>query len=326
VVDAHLDLAAEVRLRRRTGEEHVIRNRYLQPFREGGFNLIVSSVFVDTQALPHGLSEALGQVSALLRELDELQDEMLLVRTRSDLDAALAGERIGVLLCMEGLDPLGAEPELLWALHAMGVRGAALTWSRSSPLAEGCCRATELRDIRGGITPLGFEALALLERLRMFVDVSHLNDDGFAELAARAEGPFIATHSNARSVQMNYRNLTDEQIRTLAAHGGVMGLNAYTSIVGADPRTEDPIPKLCDHIEHVIGLVGDAHVGFGFDLCDSYYAAAHGDPAVTQPEDCLKSHADAPEITAELLRRGHSEARLQRIVGGNFVEFFRRAL
>lgn len=326
VVDAHLDLAAEIYMRYQAGEKEVIKNHYLSNFLQAGFNVIVSSVFIETHDLPDkGLKLALNQISALIIDLESVKDEVTLIKSKSDLDYVIRQNKIGIILYMEGLDPIGMDKDLLWAFYEMGVRGASLTWSRRNYLAEGCCSASDFRDIKGGLTELGKETVRLMEQLSMFIDVSHLNDEGYAELEALVSKPFIATHSNARSVHMNYRNLTDEQILSLAKHKGVIGLNSYACILGADPL-KDPIPKMCDHLEHIIELVGDEHAGYGFDLCDSYYKAV---PRVTfdvERGDCFKNHSEVPELTAELLRRGNSEETVIKIIGGNFVSYFQKML
>lgn len=326
VVDAHLDLAAEIHIRYQSGEREVIKNHYLDNFKKGGVNLIVSSVFVVSHDLPDkGLKQALNQISALLMDLKSVSDEVLLVKTKHDLETVLASDKIGIILYMEGLDPIGTEKDLLWAFYEMGVRGASLTWSRRNYFAEGCCNASDLKDIKGGLSLLGQETVALMEEIPMFLDISHLNDEGYEELSGLTSRPFIATHSNARSVHMNYRNLKDEQILVLAKQKGIMGLNAYKDIVGADPCL-DPIPKMCDHLEHVIHLAGDSHTGFGFDLCDSYYEATFGRYIENPKGDCLTSHGQIPEITAELLRRGHSEETIIKTIGGNFWSYFHEIL
>lgn len=326
VVDAHLDLAAEIYMRRQAGETEIIKNHYLSHFIEGGLNVLVSSIFINSEDLPDkGLKQALNQISALLIDLESVKDQVQLIKNKSDLDFVITNNKIGILLYMEGLDPLGMDKDLLWAFYEMGVRGASLTWSRRNYFAEGCCYASELKDIKGGLSILGKETIALMEKLSMFIDISHLNDEGYAELAGLVTKPFIATHSNSRSVHMNYRNLTDEQIQLLAKHKGVMGLNTYESIAGADPL-QDPIPKLCDHLEHIIKLVGDSHAGYGFDLCDSYYLASPRVKFDNERGDCLLNHAEMPELAAELLRRGQSEETVIKIIGGNFVAYFKEML
>jgi membrane dipeptidase len=322
VVDAHLDLAAEVYARYQNGEREVIKNHYLDHLREAGITFLVSSVFVETKQLPaRGLELTLCQISALMEDIETVKEEMVLVKSAYDMDRVIEKGKIGIILYMEGLDIITNDCNIVRALYAMGVRGASLTWSRRNYLGEGCCMASQLEDIRGGLSKLGLKTLKMLEELHMFVDVSHLNDDGFEDVIKYATKPFIATHSNARSVQMNYRNLTDRQIQLLAEQGGVMGLNAYKDIVGADPEGE-PIRKMCAHVLHVIQLVGDKHVGYGLDLCDSYNLVSPRLEFSLERGDCLRNHSELRKVTAELLREGLPESSVIRVIGHNFIDYF----
>jgi membrane dipeptidase len=224
--------------------------------------------------------------------------------------------------------------EKLEELYDMGVRGASLTWSRENALAKGCCRAGEKIQIRGGLTEKGIKAVEELERLSMFLDISHLNDDGFADVRQVASKPFCATHSCAKPVYDNYRNLTDEQMEALAEQGGVMGLNGCKYIAGS--LSGNHLEMLCRHAEYEVGKAGAAGVGFGFDLCDSYTEAerqlaqklsgsAKG-KALPEKEDCFLSHAQIPLLTAALLERGMEEDTLKGILGGNFFRYFESTL
>lgn len=147
--------------------------------RKGGFDLIVSSVYLQNHELPEGgLRAALEQI-VVLKEQIRKNPEFLEIRSVEDLDRCLKDHRIGIILYMEGLDCIGSDVRLLTALWELGVRGASLTWSRRNLLASGCCKASECYEIRGGLSPEGFDVVREMERLGMFVDVSHLNDDGF---------------------------------------------------------------------------------------------------------------------------------------------------
>ncbi len=252
---------------------------------------------------------------------------------------------------MEGLDCIGSDLHKLDELYALGVRGASLTWSRRNRIATGCCMATKLADIAGWITDYGFQVIRHMQELGMFLDVSHLNNQGFAQLTGI---PFIATHSNAFSVCANYRNLTDDQMKHLADQGGIMGVNACKYIAsngrislpayGASAeqkyrQKERCLDSLCRHIEYIVKTIGDSHVGFGFDLCDSYTAGKAGyadiphalraaacGEASFEPEDCLEHHEEALLLTARLLERGISEESMLRIMGSNWWNYLHAQL
>ncbi len=325
VVDAHLDLAGELLLRKKNGQEHPLQEQYLKNFRTAGINLVLSSVYLETSVLPEqGLRNTLDQISVLLEEIDK-NKEFRLIHTSQDLDQAMEKNQIGILLYMEGLDGIDKDLKLLRILWELGVRGASLTWSRRNALASGCCRAGERVQIPGGLSPDGFQAIEEMERLDMFLDISHLNDDGFADVCRAAKRPFIATHSNSRSVAFHYRNLTDEQMDILASQGGIMGLNGCDCIVGV-PEGADSLEWMCRHVEYEVKRIGDDHVGYGFDFCDSYGAVLPRVGNRLPHEDCLTDHSHVPELTAALLQRGMPEKSVKKIIGGNFIRYFREML
>ena len=325
VVDAHLDLAGELFFRVQNGEQDPLRRHYLEDLRTGGVNLLVSSVYLrDDQAAEGGLRAALDQISVLMEEV-ERNEAFCLVRTAGEMEQAFREDRIGILLYMEGLDCIGRDLKLLRILWELGVRGASLTWSRRNLLGNGCCRAGQQIQIPGGLPPEGVEAIKEMERLGMFLDISHLNDEGFEEVCRIAERPFCATHSNSRQVHFNYRNLTDVQMERLAAQGGVMGLNGCDLIVGCTDG-EDALPLLCRHVEHETAVMGPGHVGLGLDFCDSYTEA---EPKYTYREshsDCLVNHSHLPELTAMLLQRGMAEEQVTKVISGSWADYFRRVL
>lgn len=328
VADAHFDLAPEVYERRLAGEREVVGNRYLAHFKEASLNVLVSSIYISGRDLPErGLRTALGQIVALKEDLETVKEDICLVSSRQELDKALGEGKIAVLLSLEGLDPLGSDLSLLRAFYDLGVRGAGLTWSRSNAFARGCCKAGEWKEISGGLTDLGKEAVQRLEDLGMWLDVSHLNNDGFQDLLSLAGKPLIASHSNAWEVHKNYRNLTDPQIKALAKTGGVIGLNACGTIAGASPTNrKEALICLCRHAEHLAAVAGAEHIGYGFDLCNGLSAATPRLSFETEEDDLLKNHGEMELLTAALLSRGMKEEEAAGIIGGNFLRYYRSVI
>ncbi len=325
VVDAHLDLAGEILLRHKAGERDVIRRHYLSPFQKAGITLVVSSVYVENGTLAQGWENALAQIKALKEELAGLE-EAVLVEESSDITQLAEEGKIGVLLYMEGLDCIGKDTHRLEELYRLGVRGASLTWSRPNELATGCCKALEHRQVPGKLSEAGVRAVKKLEELSMFLDVSHLNDEGFWQVCRIAQRPFIATHSGSRQIYDSYRNLTEEQLCALGKQGGIMGVNGCKYIAGSQEGNH--LEMLCRHMEHEAEKIGPEHVGYGFDLCDSYdraRAALKGEQCMGR-DDCLLGHGQIPFVTAALLQRGMGEKEVEGIIGGNFTRYFKRML
>lgn len=322
VVDTHLDLAGEIYNRYLAGEKEVIKNRYLSDFKKGGFNIIVSSLFMDDIFLPEmALRVTLGQITALMEDVESCNGEVVLVKTKKQLQNVVKENKIGIILSFEGLDPIGNDIKLLKIFYELGVRAAGLVWSRRNYVADGCSFSPVEEGQRGGLSRFGVQVVRKMEEMNMLIDVSHLNDEGFDDIIKFTNKPFIASHSNARSIHGRMRNLTDDQIKKIAERNGVIGINAYKSIAGVKDG-ENPINKLADHIVYMVNLVGASHVGYGFDLCNSYYDSELKFKFESNNSDSLSSHADAVLLTEELLRRGIKEEDVKLIIGGNFYRVF----
>ncbi|MDR1377274.1 MAG: dipeptidase [Synergistaceae bacterium] len=282
VVDAHYDLLSDVFRLRTEGERKVIERFYLDDLKAAKIDVVICSLFVRNQYIPEmALRHALDQIGMLHREMEESPGLFALCRNAAEVKKTAAAGQTAFLLSFEGVEPVGNDLVLLRPFYELGVRFVGLAWSRRNYAADGCHFWPVPKGSPGGLTAFGVRLVEEAERLGMIVDVSHLNDAGFADVLRFAKRPFIASHSNCRALADVMRNLTDEQIRALASKGGVMGLNNMIHFVypseAADPGV---IPKaimpegkpryegLFDHIRHVIGLVGDDHIGFGFDLCE----------------------------------------------------------
>ena len=322
VADTHLDLAGEIYNRYIAGEKEIIKNYYLENFKKGGFNLIISSLYMDDLFLPEmALRVALGQIRALIEDIEDCDGEVILVKTKEDLNRAVNENKIGIIISFEGLEPIGNDIGLLRIFYELGVRAAGLVWSRRNYVADGCSFNPVDEGQRGGLTRFGVKVVKRMEELNMLIDVSHLNDEGFRDVLKFTNKPFIASHSDSRTLHGRMRNLTDDQIKAIAERNGVIGINAYKNIAGVR-EGENPISRLADHIEYMVNLVGAKHVGYGFDLCNNFYNSELKFKFEPHDSDSLGSHADAVLLTEELLRRGISKEDCKLIIGGNFFKIF----
>jgi membrane dipeptidase len=325
IVDGHFDLAADVANQHDRGARQVIASQYLDRFREGGLNLIVSSIFVENYYLPEmGLRRALDQISCLSEELDDLSDAVLLCRGVEDIQTARNSGRIGLLLSLEGADPLQNDLNLLRIFYDLGVRGLGLTWSRRNYAADGCAFASEGNARTCGLTDFGRALVRKAEQLGMLVDVSHMNEAGFWDVMQTATTSVIASHSNCRALADTPRNLTDDQIKALAAAGGVMGMNAIGPFVG-DATRKRSVEDLVNHVDHIARLVGIDHVGLGLDFCDGFknYLSL---PRSIDTYDVLPGHHHLKRFTAAMVQRGYSDEDILKVLGGNFMRLYEHVL
>lgn len=285
IVDAHYDLLSDVYRLRKKGERKVIENFYLGDLKQAGINVLICSLFVSDQYLPEmALRVALDQIGMLHCEIEESLGMFALCRNASEVRKAVEAGQTAFLLSFEGIEPIGNDLVLLRIFYELGVRFVGLTWSRRNYAADGCHFRAVTEGTTGGLTSFGVLLVEEAERLGMILDVSHLNDTGFSDVIKFSKRPFIASHSNSRSLCPVARNLTDEQIKELASRGGVIGLNNMLNFVfpkkqGQEssakpipsvelPEGKEPYEGLLDHAQHIVDLVGSDHLGFGFDLCE----------------------------------------------------------
>ncbi|RLI19338.1 membrane dipeptidase [Candidatus Bathyarchaeota archaeon] len=315
VVDTHCDTLLRIlpppgsgrkpiKLGERSDEGHIDLPR----LRDGGVDCQVFAIYTGWRPNPpDALLRALQLIIAFERECDENED-LVKAESYGDIMRAVEGGRIAGLLSLEGAEPLMGDPEMIRVFHRLGVRMISLTWNWRNPFADGV--AASRAESR--LTDLGLEAIGEMERLGIILDVSHLSDSCFWDVAEVAGRPFIASHSNCRALCNHPRNLTDDMIRAIADHGGVVGINFAPDFIHKEKAT---LSRVVDHIDHVVEVAGIDHVGLGSDF----------DGIRSTPEG-LEDVSRLPGITEELLRRGYSEGEIRKILGGNHLRVFREVI
>ena len=331
IADAHVDLLIELSYREHAlGERDVLAATWLPELEAGGVGLQVCPVYVGVEHQPEGaLRESLRQVTSFRRGLRECADRVVGVRSAADLDAVERGERIGLLLSLEGVEQFGYE---LWPaelFHGLGMRMASLTWNRRNPYADGAA------EDAGGLSRLGRELVAQLVELGVILDLAHASRGTFAELLARAEGaPLLCSHGACRAVHDSPRNLDDDQLRALAASGGVLGIMLHPLAIDPVQRTLD---RVVDHFEHAAEVMGADRVCMGGDFTRRLWQAMPPPPEPKDglmPEglapgtgiDDLPGSREYPNLVAALERRGWSATDVEAVSSGNLLRFLRASL
>lgn len=188
----------------------------------------------------------------------EMWKDSLAEATCLEEDCMADGNRPTLFLTVEGGSVLAGDLSRIKLLAQRGVRMLTLTWNGANELGGG-----QAEDI--GLTPLGRQAIPLLEQHNIIVDVSHLGDTGFWQVAELAKRPFVASHSNARAVCPHPRNLTDDQFRAIVRSGGIVGLNFCEYFI-SDLGPTQPVECLLAHIDHFVSLGGADHIALGSDF------------------------------------------------------------
>ncbi|HET8742442.1 MAG TPA: membrane dipeptidase [Gaiella sp.] len=331
IADAHVDLLMELAYReRRLGETDVFASTWLPLLEQGGVGLQVCPIYVDLAVQPEGaLREALSLAASFHRALRESGDRLVQVSTAADLDAVEAGERIGLMLSLEGVECFGVETWPADVFYALGVRMAGLTWNRRNAFADGAA------EEGGGLSRLGRELVERLVSLGVILDLAHASRGTFAEILERAGGaPVLCSHGGCRGVFDTPRNLDDDQLRSLAAAGGLFGLMLHPIAIGPERRTLDGV---VDHLDHAASVMGVERVCLGGDFTRRLWEVI---PPPPEPKDGLAPPGVTPGLGIEgltgpehypalverLSARGWSDEEVAAVTGGNLLRFLRVAL
>lgn len=254
-----------------------------------------SQVFAFCTAwMENGMTHAEQYARALAYFQEQLRQNeaaITLCRTAAEADAAHEAGRAAAFLALEGAEAIDCDPGRLDEAYEQGVRMVSLVWNIENALAGSCWTG-------GGLTAQGKEFFRRAQRLGMIVDVSHLSERGFWEMAELAERPIVASHSNAAAVCAHQRNLTDAQFGAICQLGGTAGLNLAGAFLAEDGvATFEAFRR---HLDHFLELGGAEHVAVGLDL-----DGTDDLPAGFTGVDHLQ------ELAGYLERLGYSEKTLQ---------------
>ena len=328
IADAHVDILLELAHREhRLGETEVFSRTWLPLLEAGGVGLQVCPVFVDLELQPEGsLREALRQVTALAHALAESPDRLIAVRSRADLDAVEGGERMGLMLALEGVEPFGYEVATADVFWELGLRMAGLTWNRRNPFADGAAE-------EGGLSRLGRSLLRRFAELGVILDLAHASEQLFRQCLDSYDGPVCVTHAGCRALNETPRNLSDEQLRELAARDGIFGLMIHPLAI--DP-VSPTIERVVDHLEHAASVTGPDRVCLGGDWIKRLHELM---PAPAPPDGLmppglaegttiagLSGPEEYPALVTALQARGWEGERLDGLLSRNLLRFLRESL
>ena len=332
VFDLHCDTLSELRYAERRGEAKSFATNDLhidlEKLHKGDYMLQCFAAFVNLSDPTPGadpLVTALEEVDVFKRIMAKYSDQIAPVYRPEDIRRnAQAGKISGMLTIEEGGCCKGSLG-VLRQMYELGARMMTLTWNHENELASPNVVPGGGGDIwpckpntETGLKERGFEFLAEMERLHMIVDVSHLSDKGFWDIARHGTRPFAASHSNCRALAPHTRNLTDEMIRALSERGGIAGLNYYAPFLDADPthpeNCRSTVELIAKHAAHYKQVGGAQMIALGSDF-----------DGIDGPHQ-LENAAFLPLLADALRKEGFTEDEVEGIYFRNAMRFFEENL
>jgi membrane dipeptidase len=266
--------------------------------------------------LPPPLDPAYAQqmtvavMARLFRLETESNGRLRVVRDAEELLSCLRAGIIAAALHFEGADALDPDLDALDVFYAAGLRSLGVVWSRPNAFADGVpFRFPGSPDTGPGLSDRGRELVRACNRLGVLLDLSHLNEKGFWEVAALTDVPLAVTHSAAHVLCASPRNLTDKQLDAVGESGGVVGVAFHVGNLRADgrPDADTPLGEIVRHIDYIAGRIGIDHVALGSDF----------DGAVIPLE--LGDVTGLPKLIEALRGAGYDDAALGKVTHGNWL-------
>lgn len=283
--------------------------------RAGGVRVGFYAAYVpQTARTPEHTQAAYDRAIAMLHVIRGLGR---LAVTTGEIEAAARGDATVVVPAVENGFTIGTDLGRLREFRELGARYMTLTHNGHNALADSAVARPDLGDApaeHGGLSALGREAIGVMNRIGMVVDVSHVSKDGMLQAAGVSRTPVVATHSCVRALCDHPRNLDDEQLDALRDVGGAIQITAVAGFVKRHAKEADvTVSDYVDHIDHVVRRIGVEHVGIGSDF--------DGGGGFTGWRDATESR----NLTAELRARGYDDHAVALMWGGNFMRVLRSA-
>ncbi len=256
------------------------------------------------------------QMASLLIRIERASNgEVKICRSAADIRHCIDNGILAAILHIEGAEGIDPDLAMLDVLYESGLRSIGPVWSRSNIFGHGVpFRYPSSPDTGPGLTDRGIELVKACNRLKIMLDLSHLNEKGFWDVVRLSDAPLVATHSNAHAVCPHSRNLTDKQLAAIRESRGMVGVNFATSFIRPDGMRNDdtPLEEMIRHMDHLIEHVGVDGVGLGSDFDGATIPAEIGDVR------------GLPRLVDAMRRHGYDEATVRKICYENWVNVLER--
>ncbi|MGH2448588.1 MAG: dipeptidase [Chloroflexota bacterium] len=327
IFDGHNDMLLRIgdnpeRFLKGDGEGHLDLPRARQGGLGGGFCAVfVRSPDEEDRMAPLEPDYALRQAARTAGRLFSLEraseGQVKVVRDADQLETALENGTFAAIFHMEGAEAIGPELGELELFYQAGLRSLGPVWSRPNIFAQGVPFGSGSPDTGPGLTAAGERLVTACNQLGIMIDLSHLNERGFWDVARNSDAPLVATHSNAHAISPQTRNLTDKQLDAIAQSDGMVGLNFAVYFLRPDSDMQDreadaSLELMVRHIDHLIERLGIDRVGFGSDFDGAHVPAAIGDVA------------GLPALIQALRNAGYDEDAIAKLTHQNWLRVLRK--
>ena len=265
----------------------------------------------------HAIKATNKMIGILNKITNDSKGKIVLCKNGKDINEAFENNKVGVILHIEGAEAIDKNFKSLEKLYAQGLRSIGLVWSRPNIFATGVPFSfPKSPDIGPGLTPLGKELVKICDEKNILIDLSHLNERGFWDVANLSSKPLIATHSNSHELCEHSRNLTNHQLKTIKESKGIVGINFATAFLRPDGRmiSDTSLDIILKHTDHLIEHLGEEGVAIGSDF----------DGAVVP--DKIKDLSGINLLKQRMYESNYGKEIIEKIFFKNWINFLKKNL
>lgn len=289
----------------------------------------VRVVNITIAAHSDGFEAALEQMFHYFNVFQRVPDQVIQIKTASDIDRAVREKKVGVVFGFQTPTPIDHHFHRWTIFQQLGLRICQVAYMERNIFGDGCFEPHD-----GGLTYYGIQAVQEMNRLGIVVDMSHAGERTMFEAMELSSHPCVFSHSNAKAVTPSARNASDEAIKLLAKKGGVIGLTPHSFMTYKEIGKRPTMSDYMDHFEHIAKLVGVDHIGIGSDVFESYTKFSwetstkllYKSPWVfeTMLADGYSKVGEIKNVIAALVQIGFTDDDIRKILGQNFLRVFRQ--
>ena len=355
VVDSHNDFIWQVYDKGAEFKGSSFTQSDLPRFRSGGLDVQFFAVWIPMKEVKNSFSFVKGQINRLNQIAENNPDDIEFAGSYDEIISTLGKNKICGLIGVEGGTAIGNDLDNINKLYDLGVRYIGITWNNSNVIASSAKDETE-RGKKGGLSDFGRQVIQRMNELGMMIDVAHIGENSFWDIAELSTQPIFSSHSNSYSINPHFRNLTDEQIKAVAKSGGVVQVNFYDEFLDKDAkrnRTKNAYQLYKKELDALNDKYGDdlekynterdnflkeknlsagttidkviEHIDYIKNLVGADYVGLGSDfdGGISTPAE-LYDASCYPMITKKLVEKGYTDEEIKKILGLNMLRVFKQ--
>lgn len=312
LIDLHADTMLEMYLKNTTNMQKNMFQIDIEKMRNAKSLVQCLAIFNDLTKKENMYEKMIDFYDFYIQTINLYPDELAIIKKSDDIEKNYKDGKISILISIEDLGPVEGNLERIKDLYNRNIRMMSLTWNYENCFGYPNSLDSQIMD--KGLKKIGIEVLELMDELGIIIDISHLSDGGVYDVFKYSKNPIVATHSNARTLVNQTRNVTDDMIKKISGTGGIIGLNFCGEFLGDDKASN--VKNMIRHIKHIINIGGIESIAIGSDF----------DGDIDDGNLEISNIGDIDKLEIGLRNEGFTHDQIEKIFYKNALRVFKEVL